>query len=272
MTVDDRIPVSEIPRGYVGAGTKRPFNSGAGANGGWWLPILEKAYAKFNGFYANLNGGQPEQALREMSGMPSIGYRTNSQSTSDIYNIVDNADRKHWVMTAACHYQYDGLVTGHAYSMLGAVTVNGDKLLKMRNPWGREKYTGPYSDNDSRWSSSAKQQAGYTPGGDDGTFYMPVANFKRAFASYTVLMYQDWHHDSAHITGRGDRIEKPISSSVSQKMIATVNYLNPRQTAPGCNANPGIYYNLYVLSSRGQSLKQVAVSSQTAYGVLEFDL
>lgn len=69
--VDDRIPVSEIPRGYVGAGTKRPFNSGQGANGGWWLPILEKAYAKFNGFYANLNGGQPEQALRELSGMPS---------------------------------------------------------------------------------------------------------------------------------------------------------------------------------------------------------
>lgn len=57
--VDDRIPVTEVPRGYVGQGTKRPFNAKVGNNGGWWLPILEKAYAKFNGAYAHNNGGQP---------------------------------------------------------------------------------------------------------------------------------------------------------------------------------------------------------------------
>ena len=57
--VDDRLPISEVPRGYVGAGTKRPFNAKVGNNGGWWLPILEKAYAKFNGAYAHNNGGQP---------------------------------------------------------------------------------------------------------------------------------------------------------------------------------------------------------------------
>jgi len=55
--VDDRIPVREIPRGYVGAGSKNPVNGAQGSNGGWWLPILEKAYAKFNTNYANLNGG-----------------------------------------------------------------------------------------------------------------------------------------------------------------------------------------------------------------------
>lgn len=152
-------------------------------------------------------------------------------------------------MTAACHYKYDGLVTGHAYSMLGAVAVDGTLLLHMRNPWGKEKYVGPYSDNDSRWTTSAKSQANYK-NGDDGSFYIPVANFKRAFASYTVLMYQDWHTDSVHITGRGDRIEKAIRSSVSQTMYVSLSYLNPRQTAPGCAA-PKVYYNLYVLSGRG---------------------
>lgn len=154
--VDDRIPVTTVPRGYVGAGTKRPFNSKVGSNGGWWLTILEKAYAKFNGNYSNLNGGQPEQALRELSGMPSVGYRTNSQDDNAIFNTVNSADTNKWVMTAACMYQHDSLVTGHAYSILGAVEVDGNKLLKMRNPWGNEKYKGPWHDGDSRWTSSAK--------------------------------------------------------------------------------------------------------------------
>ena len=63
--------MSEIPKGYVGEGFKRPINAGQGKNGGWWLPILEKAYAKFNVNYSNLNGGQPKQALRELTGMPT---------------------------------------------------------------------------------------------------------------------------------------------------------------------------------------------------------
>ena len=93
--------------------------------------------------------------------------------------------------------------------MLGAVEVDGTKLLKMRNPWGKEKYAGPWSDNDSRWTSSAKQQAGFNKA-DDGVFFIPVANFKRAFASYTVLMYQNWATDSKHVTGTGDRSNHDI--------------------------------------------------------------
>ena len=66
----------------------------------------------------------------------------------------------------------------------------------MRNPWGNEKYAGAYSDNDSRWTSSLKAEAGMTEA-NDGVFFIPVPNFKRAFRSYTVLMYQDWHTDQA---------------------------------------------------------------------------
>lgn len=56
-----------------------------------------------------------------MSGMPAVGYQTNQQDDAALFETVDNADKHKWVMTAACMYQYDSLVTGHAYSMLGAV-------------------------------------------------------------------------------------------------------------------------------------------------------
>lgn len=37
----------------------QPVNSMVSPNGAWWLVILEKAYAKFNVNYANLDGGTP---------------------------------------------------------------------------------------------------------------------------------------------------------------------------------------------------------------------
>jgi hypothetical protein len=36
----------------------------------WWLPLLEKAFARFNVNYLRLNGGWPSFALRQLTGMP----------------------------------------------------------------------------------------------------------------------------------------------------------------------------------------------------------
>ena len=43
--------------GYYESGVKFPTNSGMSEYGAWWLPILEKAYAKFNVNYSSLNSG-----------------------------------------------------------------------------------------------------------------------------------------------------------------------------------------------------------------------
>ena len=34
----------------------------------WWIPLCEKAYAKFNGSYENIQGGLPTWALTELTG------------------------------------------------------------------------------------------------------------------------------------------------------------------------------------------------------------
>jgi len=50
IMVDDTLAI-----GYNGI----PVNAHQSTHGAWWMPILEKAYAKFNVFYANINGGTP---------------------------------------------------------------------------------------------------------------------------------------------------------------------------------------------------------------------
>ena len=53
VVVDDRLPYRmETTPGYYETGVKFPTNSGMSENGAWWLPILEKAYAKFNVNYS----------------------------------------------------------------------------------------------------------------------------------------------------------------------------------------------------------------------------
>jgi hypothetical protein len=48
----------------------------------------------------------------------------------------------------------DGLVNNHAYSLLDLVTIQGTKLVKIRNPWGSEGYNGAWSDSDPVWTDS----------------------------------------------------------------------------------------------------------------------
>jgi len=51
--IDDKLPLN--PR------SERDdlIHTKVSMNGAWWMPILEKAYAKFNVFYANMDGGSP---------------------------------------------------------------------------------------------------------------------------------------------------------------------------------------------------------------------
>ena len=175
MVVDDRLPIYEgkDPK-YTDYGIKTTVNAGPSRFGAWWVPILEKAYAKFNQNYAQLSGGSPEQSLRELTGMPVETYHTHDQSDDELFATISNADVKDFTMTANCMNDHSNLTRGHAYTMLGAIKLStGQYLIKMRNPWGTEKYSGPWNDDDERWTPTLLQEAGHIRA-DDGIFYMPI--------------------------------------------------------------------------------------------------
>lgn len=53
-----------------------------------------------------------------------------------------------------------GLVTGHAYSLLGvkACGGGGPDLLRLRNPWGSKEWSGAFSDGDAKWTDEIRAQ------------------------------------------------------------------------------------------------------------------
>ena len=38
-----------------------------------------------------------------------------------------------------------GIIEGHAYSVMRTVEMDGQRLLLLKNPWGKSEWTGPWS-------------------------------------------------------------------------------------------------------------------------------
>ena len=81
----------------------------------------------------------------------------------------------------------------HAYTVIGVAEYNGEQLIKMRNPWGVEKYTGPWSDKDtSKWTEAARKALGHT-NANDGSFYVPADLYSQLFHGIASVNFRnDW--------------------------------------------------------------------------------
>jgi len=128
----------------------------------------------------------------------------------------------------------------------------------MRNPWGVEKYTGPWHDEDDRWTPEFKKQAKMVKA-NDGVFYMNVASFKKAFTVYNIANYSNWHTSNINVKGKGKKFMRRFTSDADQEIIVSVDYQNHRQIPHGC-ATPDVFYNIYIVANGKLMMKGKAVN------------
>ena len=171
VVVDDRLPVR-----------RRASES---ATNEFWVPLTEKAYAKFNGGYTKLVGGQTCWALTDLSGGIAVelkdfaffnddkkaGIKNESKDGKEKYTVqgIDLVKLLHTIENNAliCTSNIDeggneninkGLISGHAYALLNVETValkdgSSVEMVNIRNPWGRTEWDGAWSDKDTtNWS------------------------------------------------------------------------------------------------------------------------
>lgn len=70
-----------------------------------------------------------------------------------------------------------GLVPGHAYTVIEIREAYGNRLLNIRNPWGRFEWEGDWSDHSSLWTDQMKKAINPTLDDNDGTFWMSFEDF-----------------------------------------------------------------------------------------------
>lgn len=66
INIDDRLPAYQYGASY------KPNFTGRSASEAWWTPLLEKAFAKFNQNFQRIESGAGFEALKAMSGMPTL--------------------------------------------------------------------------------------------------------------------------------------------------------------------------------------------------------
>jgi hypothetical protein len=148
-----------------------------------WLPLLEKAYAKAHGDYAALETGFVGEGIEDLTG----GVTTELLST----DILDK--EKFWkeeLMKVNQEFLFgcgqmggkygnrNGILERHAYSIMEAREINGQRLVKLRNPWGKTEWKGPWSDGSQEWTPEWMELLGHKFGDDGVSIY-------RIFESYS---------------------------------------------------------------------------------------
>ncbi|XP_053568537.1 enolase-phosphatase E1-like isoform X19 [Bombina bombina] len=90
VVVDDRLPTKDGQLIFVKSGTENEF----------WSALLEKAYAKLNGSYGTLTGGEPFEALQDFTGGISEVYYLK-EAPNDLFQIIQKSLKTKSILTCS---------------------------------------------------------------------------------------------------------------------------------------------------------------------------
>uniref|UniRef100_H3CN15 Si:dkey-19b23.13 n=1 Tax=Tetraodon nigroviridis TaxID=99883 RepID=H3CN15_TETNG len=203
VVVDDRLPVSgDGVLLFCRSATPREF----------WSALLEKAYAKLNGCYEALEGGNTTEALIDFTGGVSEPLRLDGGALSArshqrraLFQTLAKAHEHKALITCSIRPAEGeaaesalgcGLVRGHAYGITALRKVRLEErgsvarlfMVRMRNPWGTADWTGAWSQGSHEWqrmSRSDREKMGLAVR-DVGEFWMDFQDFCLYFTDVVV--------------------------------------------------------------------------------------
>ncbi|XP_026327354.1 calpain-7-like [Hyposmocoma kahamanoa] len=197
VIIDDRLPYSRYGRLLCSySSNKNEF----------WVSLLEKAYMKVMGGY-DFPGSNSNIDLHALTGwIPercAIRNDDTDFNATALFDIIQKRlDRGDVLVTVATGPLSDadaertGLVATHAYAVLDVTSVDGVKLLKLKNPWSHLRWRGNYSELDTiHWTNDLRGRLNYDPDSaaqyDNGVFWIDYASILKFFD----VFYLNWDPD-----------------------------------------------------------------------------
>uniref|UniRef100_A0A8C7WZ71 Calpain catalytic domain-containing protein n=1 Tax=Oryzias sinensis TaxID=183150 RepID=A0A8C7WZ71_9TELE len=205
VVVDDRLPTINGKLIYCHSNSKKEF----------WSPLLEKAYAKLYGCYESLSGGFAGDAVVDFTGavferidLEGEAFykdqRNQDYLFENLLKVYEHGGIISCGITAEPHElefkMANGLVKGHAYSVTAVKRIHLRHelvahfktetlpMIRMRNPWGKMEWNGPWSDSSKEWAKigdTERHNLGLTVE-DDGEFWMSFRDWCRHFSDADI--------------------------------------------------------------------------------------
>ncbi|KAF8594673.1 cysteine proteinase [Ceratobasidium sp. AG-I] len=150
-----------------------------------WVPLIEKAFAKMQGDYSAVSGGFAAEGIEDLTGGVATKLEISDILDTDKFwaeeLMLANEDRLFGCAIKAddADEEINGLLQGHAYSVVRAIEVNGKRFVRLRNPWGHHEWNGRWSDGAKEWTPewmARLPEIGHKFG-NDGEFVMEYCDF-----------------------------------------------------------------------------------------------
>ncbi|KAJ5717806.1 Alpha/beta hydrolase fold-3 [Penicillium malachiteum] len=173
-----------------------------------WLPLLEKAFAKAHGDYSAIEGGFVGEGIEDLTGGVTSEILSNDILDKDrFWNEELMKVNKEFLFgcgTGLFSNWLDpkykgpprdrkGISENHSYSIMEAREINGYRLLRLRNPWGKKEWHGDWGDGSAQWTAEWMQLLGHKFG-NDGFFWISYKDLLRKYQHFdrTRLFGPEW--------------------------------------------------------------------------------
>ena len=183
----------------------------------YWMPLLEKAYAKFLGSYNMLQGGDPCWSLYNLTGGIVLEVKSINFEKFEMLKYKKNFSLFDWIhrnkqksIFTSSIYQKGGeiesktstgLIVGHAYAILDTARLklkssnNHVEMLKLRNPWATTTWTGAWSRTSRMWNQSKQivDRERYYPENSckTGEFWISWEDWVKTFSILNICYIPD---------------------------------------------------------------------------------
>uniref|UniRef100_A0A8C1G7X8 Zgc:136872 n=1 Tax=Cyprinus carpio TaxID=7962 RepID=A0A8C1G7X8_CYPCA len=189
VVIDDKLPTVDGRLVFVQSKTPNEF----------WPALLEKAYAKVCGSYADMDAGSISEALMDFTGGPHMNIKL-SQDSGKLWDAMRRAGQSESLMGCGTpggqagllqnNVLPNGLVEMHAYTVTGVTEVvckgRPVKLVRIFNPWGHGEWNRDWSDGSPLWDLVRPEDQKHKVVLDNGEFWMSLDDFCRNFSDMDI--------------------------------------------------------------------------------------
>ena len=250
-----------------------------------WVNLLEKAWAKINGCYAQIGGNFSPYEIFDIlteAYTEVINLNKNKKYLKDsLWKKIINAEKNNFIIIAVSNNNSSieeiGIVPGDTYIISNIYEINSgkqsEKLLKLSNPWGDAEYSGDWSETSSKWTDELKEKLQYSEK-KDGDFFISYDDFINYYGSLGIVkIHEDYLSNSIRISKHQARKCQLIKIKVLSKECHA--YIQLYQKNPRIILSDGSYQKpelSYLLLTDNKFNYLTSMSSNNAHLCVEYNL